>query len=264
MIDIHLQSQLRERFNSDGSNLRKQQLRMLEMLLYIDRICSENNIKYWLSSGTLLGAVRHGGFIPWDDDLDIEMLREDYVRFLKVFPNNDKYALQTNRTDPNYFYNYAKVRDLRSQISEFDIDKYYKYRGLFVDVFVVERIPLLISRIYCRVFGLISTWGYKYVNNKIIWSIVKLLQKVALFTTSLVRPFSNMMTKDLHHSYGTYFYKERHIEDIFPLKNIEFEGYLFPAPQKPDNYLKIIYGNYYDIPDLDSISIHTSSCDLRD
>ena len=73
MIDAKVQSQLRERFNPDGSMLRRQQLRMLEILLHIDRVCAEHNIKYWLSSGTLLGAMRHGGFIPWDDDLDIEM-----------------------------------------------------------------------------------------------------------------------------------------------------------------------------------------------
>ena len=71
MIDQEIQAKLREKFNPDGSMLRKQQLRMLEILLYIDKVCKENNINYWLSSGTLLGAVRHGGFIPWDDDLDI-------------------------------------------------------------------------------------------------------------------------------------------------------------------------------------------------
>ena len=74
MIDKKLQQDLRERFSPEGSMLRKQQLRMLEILLYIDKVCKEHGIRYWLSSGTLLGAVRHGGFIPWDDDLDVEMM----------------------------------------------------------------------------------------------------------------------------------------------------------------------------------------------
>lgn len=84
MIDIELQKKLRAEYNPDGSLLRRQQMRMLEILLHIDKICKENNIPYWLSSGTLLGAVRHEGFIPWDDDVDIEMMREDYLRFEKT------------------------------------------------------------------------------------------------------------------------------------------------------------------------------------
>ncbi len=77
MISESQQKYYREKYNPDGSRLRCLQLGMLEILKYIDKVCSENNISYWLSSGTCLGAVRHGGFIPWDDDVDIEMLRPD-------------------------------------------------------------------------------------------------------------------------------------------------------------------------------------------
>ena len=71
-------------YNPDGSDLRNLQLRMLEILNVVDRICRKHDIKYWLCGGTLLGAVRHGGFIPWDDDLDIEMMREDFIRFSEI------------------------------------------------------------------------------------------------------------------------------------------------------------------------------------
>lgn len=83
-----MDSELRKRFNPDGSLLRRQQLRMLELLEVIDVICRKHQIPYWLSSGTLIGAARHKGFIPWDDDLDIEMLRSDYLRLLKVLPQD--------------------------------------------------------------------------------------------------------------------------------------------------------------------------------
>ena len=136
MIDSQLQQELRERFNPDGSMLRKQQLRMLEILLYIDKVCKENNINYWLSSGTLLGAVRHGGFIPWDDDLDIEMMREDYDRFQKVFSNNEDYVLQTYKSDKNYLLPFAKVRDLHSELDELGNNVSFKYKGCFVDIFI--------------------------------------------------------------------------------------------------------------------------------
>ena len=86
----------------------------LELLEVIDVICRKHQIPYWLSSGTLIGAARHKGFIPWDDDLDIEMLRSDYLRLLKVLPQElpDNLALQTNETDPNYnLYIRQNLRD---------------------------------------------------------------------------------------------------------------------------------------------------------
>ena len=110
MISPELQLKLRERFNPEGSMLRRQQQRMLDILLYVDKVCRENDIRYWLSSGTLLGAVRHGGFIPWDDDLDIEMLKEDYEKFMRVFVDNDDYVLQTRHNDKYYLLPFAKLR----------------------------------------------------------------------------------------------------------------------------------------------------------
>lgn len=260
MIDAELQQSLRERFNPEGSMLRRQQLRMLDILLYVDKVCKEHNIRYWLSSGTLLGAVRHGGFIPWDDDLDIEMLREDYEKFLKVFPENKDYALQTIQNDPNYFLGFAKVRDLHSQISEFDMDKYYKYRGLFVDVFSLERIPRIVSRIYGKMFKILRAFSLKVGNNKKVFWLVKSLQKVLLYSARISRPIFKPFTQKLRHSYGSVFWKERNVEDLFPLCEIEFEGYLFPAPKNSDRYLKTIYGDYKKIPDISVIETHTSSC----
>lgn len=260
MIDANLQSQLREKFNPDGSMLRKQQLRMLEILLYIDKVCKENDIKYWLSSGTLLGAVRHGGFIPWDDDLDIEMLREDYEEFIKVFPNNEDFVLQTHKTDKNYFRTFAKVRDLHSKISEFELDKYYKYRGLYVDVFSIERIPRPICRFYGGVFEVIGRWRIQYGNSKVIWGALKVFQKIMLCSIPIVRPIFKVFTHELHHSYGSGFLKERNIEDLLPLGQVEFEAHMFPAPKDPDKYLKRIYGDYHQLPKIDSIVLHSSIC----
>ena len=75
---------LNEKYNPEGSQLRKAQLRMLELLVFIDEVCRKNDIPYWLDSGTLLGAMRHGGFIPWDDDADICILRSDAERLEKI------------------------------------------------------------------------------------------------------------------------------------------------------------------------------------
>lgn len=260
MIDKKTQAELRDRFNPDGSPLRQQQLRMLEILKYIDKVCKENNIRYWLSSGTLLGAVRHGGFIPWDDDLDIEMLREDYLKFVKVFPDSENFALQTSKTDPNYSYNFAKVRDLHTEISEFGKDEYYKYRGLFVDVFCLERIPRCVAKFYGDWFGRTSRWKVEFYNRKIVLAAINIFRKILLCSIPMVRFIFENSTEELRHSYGTGFLKERIYEDIFPLTCIKFEDSSFPAPKDTDNYLKKIFGDYLKLPDFDTIQVHTSSC----
>ena len=84
MIDESIQQKLRAKYNPDGSTLRRAQLRMLDILKFIDKVCRDNGLKYWLEGGTLLGAVRHGGFIPWDDDTDIAMTREDSMKLVKI------------------------------------------------------------------------------------------------------------------------------------------------------------------------------------
>ena len=76
--------ELKARFNPDGSLLRREQMVMLEMVTELDRICKKYNIQYFLYWGTLLGAIRHNGFIPWDDDLDVAVMRQDYKKLLKV------------------------------------------------------------------------------------------------------------------------------------------------------------------------------------
>ena len=129
---------------------------MLEILCEIDRICKKHGIRYWLSSGTLIGAVRHGGFIPWDDDLDIEMMREDYDRLMDVLPGElpSTMALQTHETDPTYFFYYAKVRDRRSILAEGNnYDRMWKEQGIYIDIFPLERQPLSIHKISEKTVG---------------------------------------------------------------------------------------------------------------
>ena len=108
--------ELRARFNPEGSQLWKHQQRMVELLLAFDAICKRHHIRYWLIGGTLIGAARHQGFIPWDDDMDVQMLREDYLKMIEILPRelDETMALQCRQTDENYFFQYAKLRDRRS------------------------------------------------------------------------------------------------------------------------------------------------------
>ena len=101
------------KYNPEGSTLRKAQLRMLEMLIEIDKICRKHTIPYWIEFGTLLGAVRHKGFIPWDDDADICVMEKDYkyLREILIRELPSKYAFQDTTTDKYAFFTYGRVRD---------------------------------------------------------------------------------------------------------------------------------------------------------
>lgn len=261
MIEAKLQQELRERFNPDGSLLRKQQLRMLDILLYVDKVCKEHNIRYWLSSGTLLGAVRHGGFIPWDDDLDIEMLREDYDKFIEVFKDNDDYALQTYKSDKYFLLPFAKIRDKHTLIDELGNNTNYKYRGIFIDVFCLDKSPRFAYVAYGGLLYLLQKLQ-KNAYSKSARTILYIGKRLFYGSIFVLRPLFNCIPyKRLHHTYGAGpRWKHREIRDIMPLATIEFEGYHFPAPGNVDAYLKRMFGNYTALPDLDKLRVHISNC----
>lgn len=250
-------------YNPIGSDLRKMQLRMLDMLSFVDKICSKHDIKYWLGAGTLLGAVRHGGFIPWDDDLDIELLKEDYIKLVKILISeaNSDYFLQIHDTDPNYIFPIAKLRDINSIIYENNgSDINYKYKGIFIDIFFLEKgsnflvdtavhlqkVPYALTLLENDRFGILAL-----LRNLTYSSVHK-----GLFPC--LRILAKMMKGDKQVlPLGTGFRASRNLSDIFPLSKISFEGRVFNAPANPDAYLKKIYGSYMEIPPVDKRRVHT-------
>lgn len=256
MIDPALQASLRERFNPDGSKLRDMQLKILEIMDVVDDICRRNNIPYWLASGTLIGAVRHGGFIPWDDDLDIEILHSDKKRFIEACKCDlpERFKLQCHATDNSYCLNILKIRDTESDIHEVrrwggnEYPVRYKYNGYFVDIFTVEKSarPLIwASRVPIR---LLSIAQFKWNLPKPLLSLVYYLCEGVYAVLRLLAKI-NPFDQHYYHSFGSWFMSRRVKSEMVPTVDIDFEGRKFSAPNNWDAYLTRIYGDYMQLPD---------------
>lgn len=251
--------------NRISANLREAQLRMLDILVEVDRICEKHDIKYFLSDGTCLGAVRHKGFIPWDDDIDIGMLREDYNKFLKVAINElgSNYFMQNTKTDKFYdlYHIPLKIRDNNSYFIEEYNKKYHQ--GIYIDVFPFDNIPKSkfkyklqkkISKIlvvsYVKTKDRIDFSNKKELLKHPIYSLIR-----AILSYEKITRILNKLKKwnDKDGEYVTYgietiwdtVYKK---EWIFPLKKIEFEGKAFWAPNNHHEILKSAYGDYMSLP----------------
>lgn len=267
MISQALHDSLRAKYSPDGSPLRRQQERMLELLCEIDRICKKHGIRYWLSSGTLIGAVRHGGFIPWDDDLDIEMMREDYERLMDVLPTElpSTMALQYHRTDPTYFFFYAKVRDRRSLLSEGNnYDRIWKEQGIYIDIFPLEYQPIFIHKISEKTVGhMYKIWRTCTDDNLGIRKVIRWFRFNYRIVFPMLRMLCRMSGTDVITSgMGIPYHNPRYAKDIFPLSTLKFEGIDFPVPRDYDHMLRLMYGNYMQLPPEENITVHCAKLEF--
>jgi lipopolysaccharide cholinephosphotransferase len=255
-------------YNSDGTTLRIAQLRMLEILKVVDSICVKEKIPYWIDYGTLLGAVRHGGFIPWDDDLDISVLTRDYSRFKKAMILNltEDLAFQDWLNEKKLTLKVAKIRDTNSYYN----DGIYKrgelnYDGIFIDVFPMEYVPskrikFFVDFLYGRCFRRIR--GKKVpIFEKLI---AYFLAPFAYFTVVIARLLARLSKPNmLMNTYGGLNFKcAHHVDGVFPLKHIEFEGVNFLAPNNCHQHLTNIYGDYMTIPPIEKRQIHAVEIDF--
>ncbi len=251
---------LRKKYNPEGSDMRKHQLRMLDILIEVDKICKRHDIPYWLSGGTLLGAVWFQGFMPWDDDIDIELMHKDYKRLMKALDEElpDNMALQTPQNDKNYFFHYAKVRDKKSFIAEVNhYDRVFKHQGIYIDIFPLRKQPLWLHRLSEISHG----HAYKIMNrnpesDKDMWKVRLIKQFNRKFFYPILSLFTWAGKRTLINDFGIPDSPKRKEADIYPLKSAEFEGQPMPIPQKPDKVLTLQYDDYGWVPEDDNMHPH--------
>lgn len=246
--------------------LKKLQTVELEILQEVVRICEDNSITYYLIGGTLLGAIRHKGFIPWDDDLDIAMPRNDYEKFIKLCKKhlNNNYFLHCNQTDPKYWLPFAKVRKNGTIFEEKSMTTIESHKGIFIDIFPLDNANKqrsLIQNIQAFITKRISSIiyykrglniGKPNLKMRIFLLIIKPI-KISLlsnFQQKIMAYNSNDKSNYYVNLGSNYNYIKQTIskDKYYPLKKAEFDGNLFNVPNDWDYILTRIYGDYMQLP----------------
>ncbi len=243
--------------------VRNLQLYELEILKEVDRVCRENDIKYYLGEGTLLGAVRHGGFIPWDDDVDIVMPRDDFERFLSICAEklDANYKLQFYHNVKKYWVQSPKIRMLKdTEFKQKSLLKYTDDVGPYIDIFPLDYSSVSLSkldkqykyiRLYRRILFLKTGFSKK---KKLIYKLLK-FYSYFISVETIHKKIYKMSTKYKNKTYYTNFGSYYNVrKETFPVKMFDepiymkFEDSYFPVPSNYDYVLTNIYGNYMELP----------------
>lgn len=231
--------------------------KQIEILDYVDSFCRTNNIKYSLACGTLLGAIRHKGYIPWDDDIDIQLLREDYNKFIELWTKNDNhpYELYSLETKDNWVMAYAKISNPKTIVRDVN----YAFYGINIDVFPIDRVIDLddFSKRHKQVMDLYLkqeqcsrkyNQKWKTILNKLrcfpytTHNIAKKIQRIAVSSNNKNAEYLFEMVA------GRLYKKPFPIEAFKDIENVEFEGKEYLALKGWDIYLTTCYNNYMQLP----------------
>ncbi|MCL2832365.1 MAG: LicD family protein [Treponema sp.] len=249
---------------------------MIEILNEFVNICTSYNLKYFLTAGSLLGAIRHSGFIPWDDDMDIAMPRNDYEKFLDVYANlkESNYYLLSNRNSKEnifHYYTYAKFCKKNTIFAE-DIQDPKFYSGIFIDIWPYDKTIKIFTPIQ-TIFGKFF-WKLFRVKSKIdtpkniilyyviiFFSIFFTIDQCSIISKKIFQFFNKYEVKSISFFSGIKGYKkETHsLSTIFPLKKQFFEGNLYNIPCDFNKFLTQFYGNYMKLPPIDKRVNHNPS-----
>lgn len=240
----------------------------LDLLLELDRVCKKHGLGYFMAGGSLIGVIRHSGFIPWDDDVDVFMMREDYDRLMQIGPDEFRhpYFLQTPYTDKGCYFSFAKLRN--SNTSAISIDfKYEEFnQGLFLDIFpldncMLEGLEERYNRINdlnmdCSTYMRMSDPDPNEVNKLRIQNysgrdpmeVYEEIQRLATRDNAIATENISLLVNTIS-KYNEDVYKRTLFDGIIYK---DFEGFSFPVPVGYEEILTTRYGDYMELPPVES------------
>lgn len=245
----------------------------LEILRHFDSFCKDNQIRYFLSNGTLLGAVKYKGFIPWDDDIDVLVPREDYNKLIELYVDDEKYRLFSFERDNKFLFPFAKLCSMKTIKKEYNVDSGPEL-GVDIDIFPLDawhpnwdKAAREARWIHRMLFFLTLTKQSKpdsaHPIKRIAKGFLMLFCKILggrFFVKKIVRASNNWRAESKYLGCKSWcIYRER---EIVPSKafcdsvDLSFEGELFPAPVGYDIYLRSLYGDYKKDPPIEKRQSH--------
>lgn len=265
----------------DNRNVREVQGKILEVMKYIDKLCRENGIVYYIMGGTALGAVRHGGFIPWDDDLDIFMTPSEYEKFKKVFEaeNSSLFVLQEWRTTPDYL-EYAKVRmNGTTFIEEAFKDRKDLHQGIYVDIMILHKVPenKFIQKLvyyeskFVTLYALSQrNWKPKSTSQKLVLNSLKFMP-CKLMTKCFYRRIYKYDDMKTNFKYCYWITPAKFRSGLFDSSffsdpvDIPFEDTVLQGSKKIKEYLEYRYGDYMKLPSKEAqqAAVHAMLFDVN-
>lgn len=254
---------------------------LLEIMIDFDKFCKENDLNYFLIGGTLLGAVRHKGFIPWDDDLDVVMPREDYEQFIDLFQKKgySDYVIQSIETDTNYWLPFAKLRKKNTLYDDLPTRYVKSHRGIFIDIFpldhahepdnFVQGIKVRTAKLLRKVADFKTTALFskdtgstgKYIVKQTVAFLFKPIstRTILIWQKKLIAGLNGKDTDYFINVGSQYHYKKQTMPKniYFPATQLLFEGELFDVPGNYEYVLERIFTkNYMQLPPEDKRQTH--------
>ncbi len=252
---------------SEGVTLRALQEKLLEIFLYFKKICEDNNLVYWCGGGTMLGAVRHGGFIPWDDDLDVFMPRKDYDKLFQIWnevADSSKYVLVRTDREHNYHHTAMNLVDVTTTYINRHSENEDIYHGCYIDVIPFEGCP---NSKLGRAKQIYHSIIYDIYNVQRLpdnqGRLLRLPTKIALGLVKRPEKRYKIWTKHQKEMIKNDFFTSKYVKEtvtsfkglfrtyprgMFETIEILFEGIKVKIPAGYDGYMKRIYGDYMKIP----------------